>query len=346
MKNIYLLKRRELATRYPTCKFLGQNKILQDATLENCKVENCQIEAKVDLKDLIISNAIILPKKQKNKKISKNNFLSRKYYDFLLNFDKNLFDSVKVAVICANTHICQCVKRLFESLHADVKVYESNLPFESGKNGQFLRMRADIGFCVDEKGERLWVINQNGQILNGDEILYLLAWWLDGQNKLSGEVVGTNLTNLGIENKLRALKLSLRRVVEENFAKTTCEKSFVLGVTQGGKVAVKWNGEVHGVMFAMRAMASIYLENKNIWFRVKENKYIQVFKVVCNVGQIDMRTLKTFVDFYTIKLKNQGRVQIWNCGQDLNILVECVDKTMAAVLALDIKKKMIKILKK
>ena len=91
MKNIYLTQQKQLLARYPTCKFLGQNKISQEVNLENCKVENCQIEAKVDLKDLIISNAIILPKKQKNKKTSKNNFLSKKYYDFLLNFDKKLF---------------------------------------------------------------------------------------------------------------------------------------------------------------------------------------------------------------------------------------------------------------
>ena len=341
MKNIYLTQQKQLLARYPTCKFLGQNKILQEVNLENCKVENCQIEAKVDLKDVNISKAIISSKKQKNKKISKNNFLSKKYYDFLLNFDKNLFDGVKIAIICANAHIGRCAKKLFESLHAEVKIYEISSPFESVK-GQIPRLHSDIGFCIDENGEKIWAINSNGQILNGDEILYLLAWWMDNQNKLFGEVVGTNLTNLGVENKLRALKLLLRRVSLEEFTKTCSEKSFVLGATQSGNIVIKWNGEVYGAMLAMRALASIYLENKNIWLRVKENKYVQVVKTIPNLGQIDTKLIKTFVDFYMLKLKNQGRVEIWQRQNDLNIMVECLDKTTAAVLAIDIKKKIIK----
>ncbi|MBQ2713487.1 MAG: hypothetical protein IJF22_00775, partial [Clostridia bacterium] len=55
--------------------------------------------------------------------------------------------------------------------------------------------------------------------------------------------------------------------------------------------------------------------------------------------------LKTFVNFYGLKLKSQGRVLIWQEEQKLKILVESTEKTSAMILAIDIKRKIIRYLK-
>ena len=76
---------------------------------------------------------------------------------------------------------------------------------------------------------------------------------------------------------------------------------------------------------------------------MKENKYVQVFKTIHlpHTNNLD-DVIQTFVKFYTLKLKNQGRVEIWIKDETLNIMVESIEKTTALVLAMDIKKKILK----
>lgn len=349
MKNIYITASKELALRFESCKFIGENTIIQDAKLENCRVENCKILYPLVLSDVSIKNAIIKSRVKKQKKIDENYLITKKYFNYLLNFDKNLFDDIKIGVACKNEYMCNVAKTLFEALHADVEILD-NQSFFASEDGRrfFQKHRKDVCFWLDESGQKLWAVNCNGQVLNGDEILYLLAWWLNGQNKLCGQVIGTKLTNIGIENKLRALGIALKRVEEDEFLSTVAQTNVVLGATQSGDIAINLDGVAHGALFAMRALASIYLENKNIWLRVKENKYVQVLKTILlevapeDIGQV----MQTFVGFYGLKVRNQGRVEIWQKDNKLHIMVETTERTMSAVLALDIKKKILKYIKK
>ncbi|MBR2433767.1 MAG: hypothetical protein IKB21_04120 [Clostridia bacterium] len=339
MKDIYLSEKKDLFAHFPTCKFVGKNLIMKEAKLENCKIQDCQIFAPLQLENINLQNAIIKPRNTKHEK--QNIFLSEKYFNFLLNFDKNLFDGIKIGIVCINAHICNFAKKLFETMHAEVETCQTSFDgFTDGKPTQLPRGRTDIWFLLDENAKRLWAVHA-GQTLNGDEILYLLAWWLNGQNKLGNTVVGTKFTNLGIENKLRGLGIGLRRT--ENLEN---EKDIVLAAAQNGQIQINWENKQHGALLAMRALASIYLENKNIWQRVKENKYVQVFKTIHlpHTNNLD-DVIQTFVKFYTLKLKNQGRVEIWIKDETLNIMVESIEKTTALVLAMDIKKKILKYIK-
>ena len=347
MKKKYISAPKTLKKLFPDCTFIGQNKIADSAKLFCCEIENSQIFEDVELKDLIIKNSII---KKNNKKDLKNNIFSSEYFNFLKNYDSNFFDGIKILLCSEDMEVLDFATNLFKKLHAEVVCLNQNLSLETASKS-LQKTSFDIGFVFLERGDKILALNPRGQVLDGDEILYLLAWHMLGQNANGQFVVGTQKTNLGIENKLRALGLSLKRinVNEGQFVAKFEETGSALGATQCGLVLMKNTEFKNGLgVLAARVLASVYLENKNIWEKVKENKYVQIEKKV-DLGLFDRalpkEILKTFVNFYGLKLKSQGRVLIWQEGQKLKILVESTEKTSAMILAIDIKRKIIRYLK-
>ncbi len=74
-----------------------------------------------------------------------------------------------------------------------------------------LKHKADIGIALDGDGDRLMMVDANGQIADGDRLLYAIARHLKEHSWLKGGVVGTLMTNLGTETALRALGCDFRR---------------------------------------------------------------------------------------------------------------------------------------
>ncbi|MFZ5485307.1 MAG: phosphoglucosamine mutase [Pseudomonadota bacterium] len=71
--------------------------------------------------------------------------------------------------------------------------------------------RADVGIALDGDGDRLMMADANGQISDGDRLIYAIARHLKEHGWLKGGVVGTQMTNLGTETALRALGCDFRR---------------------------------------------------------------------------------------------------------------------------------------
>lgn len=331
---------KSLMKTFPDCLFKGQNKVSVNAKLHFCEIENCKIYDDVELKDIVIKNAIV---KKNNYKNLKNNIFCEKYFYFLKNYDNNLFDGIKILVSCDSAEVREFIKNLFQTLHADVFFVED--PVELPK--QILKIKGDIAFWLFDSGRKLFAFNARGEKLDGDEILYLLAWQVLGQNSRGKVVLGTQKTNLGIENKLRALGVKLERLKSfQNFGLSCQDKKVCLGATQDGQIYLPDTKEC--AVLASRILASVFLENKNIWEKVKENRYVQVEKnieIALYGKPLSNEIVKTFMGFYGLKLKNQGRVLIWQESKYIHILVESIEKTTALILATDIKRKLLRVLK-
>jgi phosphoglucosamine mutase len=71
--------------------------------------------------------------------------------------------------------------------------------------------RADIGIALDGDGDRLVMIDQEGQIYDGDQLLYVIACHRSASGALKGGVVGTLMTNLALENALASLDIPFAR---------------------------------------------------------------------------------------------------------------------------------------
>ncbi len=72
-------------------------------------------------------------------------------------------------------------------------------------------VRANVGVALDGDGDRLVMIDENGSLVDGDQLLYVLATARHKKGELQGPVVGTVMSNLGLEHALQALAIEFRR---------------------------------------------------------------------------------------------------------------------------------------
>jgi phosphoglucosamine mutase len=70
---------------------------------------------------------------------------------------------------------------------------------------------ADLGIALDGDGDRVLMVDEDGELLDGDQLLYILALDLKAHKKLKGPVVGTVMSNMGLEFALKDKGISFKR---------------------------------------------------------------------------------------------------------------------------------------
>lgn len=129
---------------------------------------------------------------------------------------------LKVVVDCAHGATYHIAPAVLEELGADVSVI-GNRPDGFNINAGFgatapealcqavLAAGADVGIALDGDGDRLIMVDALGEIVDGDEITYVVARHRQQLDRLQGAVVGTHMSNLGLELALREVGLELVR---------------------------------------------------------------------------------------------------------------------------------------
>jgi phosphoglucosamine mutase len=123
---------------------------------------------------------------------------------------KMSFKGLKVAIDCANGAAYQCAPAVFEELGAEVFVINNspdgfNINQACGSThpqdlrDTVLEYSCDIGIAFDGDADRVVMVDQNGNLVDGDQLIFVIANSLKRQRRLQGGVVGTLMTNLGIE---------------------------------------------------------------------------------------------------------------------------------------------------
>lgn len=129
---------------------------------------------------------------------------------------------LKIVVDCANGATYQVAPAVFDELGADVTGLAVtpdgvNINVDCGsmhpENLQrHVRMHgADVGIALDGDGDRVLMVDEKGEILDGDEILYIIACARQERDLLRGPVVGTVMSNFGLEQALASRKISFER---------------------------------------------------------------------------------------------------------------------------------------
>ncbi len=72
-------------------------------------------------------------------------------------------------------------------------------------------VKADVGVALDGDGDRVLMVDEGGNLIDGDQLLYVLAMARKDKGILNGPVVGTVMSNLGLEHALRARNIDFRR---------------------------------------------------------------------------------------------------------------------------------------
>jgi phosphoglucosamine mutase len=188
------------------------------------------------------------------------------------------FDQLKVVVDCANGATYHIAPKVFTELGAKVITMNTtpngyNINLNAGsQHPSFIQKRvieekADLGIAFDGDGDRLIMVDHRGEIVEGDEIIYMIAKHLLNTRQLSGGVVGTLMSNSGLEVALRKLGLPFIRVSigDQHVMEELQKRSWQLGGENSGHIVyLPVNTTSDGIISALLVLEALINSGKTL----------------------------------------------------------------------------------
>ena len=304
------------------------------------KIEN-KIEALIDQKTIV---NLSKPKVLGRVKRLENG--TEEYIKILRkNFPKNFnLKGVKIAIDCANGAGYKSGPSLLKSLGAKVitigaKPNGFNINYRCGstypKKIQIAvkKHKADIGISLDGDADRVIMCDEKGNIIDGDQIIAALAKRWKNKNMLRGGVVGTLMSNYGLEKFLKRSKIKfLRSDVGDRYVKEKMKRNkFNLGGEQSGHIILgKFATTGDGLLVALEMLFSLRKGKK-------ASKLFNVFKktpqILENIEVKDKNIIDSIRCKKAIKLASKiingkGRMLVRKSGTEskIRIMVESYNK--------------------
>ncbi|MDH0894330.1 MULTISPECIES: phosphoglucosamine mutase [unclassified Pseudomonas] len=171
-------------------------------------------------------------------KVTRINDAAGRYIEFCKSSVPNhtSFAGIKVVLDCAHGATYKVAPSVFRELGAQVSVISAqpnglNINDACGSThvealqAEVLAQQADLGIAFDGDGDRVLMVDHTGAVVDGDELLYIIARDLHERGKLQGGVVGTLMSNLGLELALGELGIP--------FVRTKVGDRYVMAELQG-----------------------------------------------------------------------------------------------------------------
>lgn len=186
---------------------------------------------------------------------------------------------VRVGLDCANGSASSVAKPVFDALGAEVHVINNvpdglNINVDCGSTHMdrlrrfVVEQGLDAGFAYDGDADRCLAVDERGNVVDGDMILYVCGTYLNKHGRLAGgTVVPTVMSNLGLFKALDDAKLSyeVTAVGDKNVYACMREKSYSLGGEQSGHIIfgdIECTGD--GIMTSLRIMEVIRAERETL----------------------------------------------------------------------------------
>ena len=205
-----------------------------------------------------------------------------------------------------------------------------------------LEHQADYGIAFDGDGDRLMMVDSHGELLDGDQLLYIIVQHSQKQHTLNGGVVGTLMTNLALEHKLAALHIPFERAnVGDRYVLELLQKNnWQLGGENSGHIlTMHLHSSGDAIIAALQVLKACIAEQKSLADYKKEIPlYPQVLLNVVVQQQIDIQTnptLQAAVQQAKAALNGQGRVLLRASGTEpkIRVMVEGIDAELVKSIA-------------
>jgi phosphoglucosamine mutase len=156
---------------------------------------------------------------------------------------------LKIVLDCANGATYNAAPKVFKELGAQV-ITMANTPNGFNINEQcgsthmdavrarVVEEKADLGIALDGDGDRVLLVDANGEIVDGDEIVYIIARYRQQTGQGCNGVAGTQMSNLGLEIALRDLGIPFQRtkVGDRYVVEALKENGWILGGEASGHI--------------------------------------------------------------------------------------------------------------
>lgn len=206
-----------------------------------------------------------------------------------------------------------------------------------------LSQELDLGIAFDGDGDRTLLIDENGEVVDGDTILFIAADWFSRAQKLEPNVVvSTVMSNLGLETTLSDLGIELIRtqVGDKYVAHKMCSKNLLLGGEQSGHIIFsEVNTTGDGILTALIILKILVASGDSLSELAKKMKrYPQVLNNVstdCKEEFAGNNYILKKIKFWESQLGDGGRILVRPSGtQDvIRVMVEADSKETANEVA-------------
>lgn len=266
------------------------------------------------------------------------------------------FEALRVVIDCANGACYKVTPEIFRELGAEVITIGTepdgfNINQECGSTHpervkeEVIKQRADYGIALDGDGDRVVLIDRKGNILDGDDIMYILAYANPNRTGPWSGIIGTLMTNLGFEEGIKKLGYKFKRadVGDKYVSQMLKKEGWMLGGESSGHIICRdlvSTGD--GTIAALKVISSLLILEKDPEEILRN--YTKKPQIMINV-EVDNKDILSDSDIQK-KIKEiesdltVGRVLVRPSGTEskIRVMVESDDEISSAKYAKDIAK--------
>jgi len=278
-----------------------------------------------------------------------------RYVEFCKSTFPNALDlrGLKIVLDCAHGATYHVAPPVFHELGAEIIAISNqpdglNINHECGSTHPqalckaVVEHKADLGIAFDGDGDRVMMVDSNGKLLDGDQLLYIIAQHRQQRGKLGGGVVGTLMTNLALEHALAKTDIDFVRakVGDRYVLELLNEQGWQLGGENSGHIlCLDKHSSGDGIIAALQVLHALRASNKTLAeLGAGVTLYPQVLINVTVKQQIDLEknaALQAAVKSAEAELNGSGRVLLRASGTEpkIRVMVEGSSREQVQSLA-------------
>jgi phosphoglucosamine mutase len=265
-------------------------------------------------------------------------------------------NGLKIVLDCSNGATYDIAPKVFTELGAKVIAIGDqpdglNINYECGSThpeNLITRVKvegADLGIAFDGDGDRVLMVDHQGEVVDGDELLYIIARSRLSDDASIGGVVGTLMSNLGMELAIKDLGLEFARskVGDRFVLETLSDNGWAIGGESSGHIiCLDRTTTGDGIISALQVLAYLVKEGVSLHeAKSGMNKFPQVMINVPLQGNSDpmlSSAVQKSVILAETRLSGRGRVLLRPSGTEplIRVMVEGEDDLLVSQLANDI----------
>ena len=266
-----------------------------------------------------------------------------RYIGHLISLATRSFKEMRVGLDCSNGSASSIAKSVFDALGAKTYVINNvpngtNINTECGSTHihvlqEYVREnKLDVGFAYDGDADRCIAVDENGNVIDGDLILYVCGKYLKERGQLNGDtIVTTIMSNLGLYKACDkiGMKYEKTKVGDKYVYENMVQNNFMLGGEQSGHVIFAKHATTGDGILTSLMIMEVIMETKQTLGKLAEEVtiYPQLLK---NVRVADKKTAREnpevvkAIEAVTEALGENGRILVRESGTEpvIRVMVE------------------------